>query len=81
MKFMVDDNEAEKVRRLFDAAEVDYIPIEDGETSDLNLVRHRVKEAAHSLMVGFDWASSYEGYEYWREVCDKLEDYARMGEK
>ena len=82
MKFMVDEMEADKVRRLLEAADVNYIPIEDRKrVPKLGINPENCNRAASKLGVAFIWNNTEEGGEYWEEVFNKLRKYARMGEK
>ena len=76
MKFMVDEMEADKVRRLLEAADVNYIPMEDPSITPKNC-----RDAATKLSIAFSWKNTKEGKEYWENVHDKLIEYAQMGEK
>ena len=77
MKFMVDRMEADKVRRLLEAADVNYIPMGEKMDVDPKLAR----QAARSLRDAFVWSQSNEGHEYWDTVYKKLVEYAEMEEK
>lgn len=81
MKFMVDDNEAEKVRRLLEAAEVNCVTIEDRcEDAFLDdLDRENCRKAADYLFEAFNWELSKEGCSYWEEVWNKLNEYGETG--
>ena len=77
MKFMVDEMEADKVRCLLEAADVNYIHMVEKIDVDPKLAR----QSARNLRDAFVWSQSNEGYEYWDTVYKKLIKYAETEEK
>lgn len=43
------------------------------ETLSDRIIADMLKEARSNISLAFRWSETEEGYEYWRDVCDRLE--------
>jgi len=78
VKFMVDDSEVERTRRLLQAGGLDYKEI----NSNVCVVNSRkLMEAADFIDEGLNWDTTPEGEDFWCNVYAKLIEYSRLEER